>query len=393
MSNEALRIELVRVVDLYKFYRGFHQGRADVQGTLPICRQRAFAQTRNPYADDTDIGLLVAYDGTQCVGYLGLLPGILKARNVSAKIHWFSGWFVDPHYRNTSVGAMLLMKAFALNYDFFMTGLSRHSEDAFRALHLPQVGPLKYYALNLNWPTDLLTLPLRAVRRFLGLLKMRPGWLDRLISRSMTALAVLKGPMHRMLLRGQKTGMDGWYYEEVNQIDQGPVPPKNPESSAVFYRGPEIINWMLQDKWVPDADVKAVDANYAFLVRPTEFKYIAVRVSDVRDKAYKGFMVMALSSLDSVTVLRLLDFSFEKHDDYRCIGVVMLTYAAAHRADRIELAEPAGDWLNDSALARLLLRKKTRSYFCRLNGSIPAACLANIELSLCDGDVAFTAFS
>jgi hypothetical protein len=66
---------------------------------LPITEIRALAQMKNPVADKEDIGLILIYYDKKCVGYLGLLPCLLKKGTNVSKVYIFSAFFVDVDHR------------------------------------------------------------------------------------------------------------------------------------------------------------------------------------------------------------------------------------------------------------------------------------------------------
>ncbi len=62
MQNTALRIETILAKDLYTFYCNYAE-HAGGQQISPISKYRALSQSKNPCAEEGDVGLLVAYIG------------------------------------------------------------------------------------------------------------------------------------------------------------------------------------------------------------------------------------------------------------------------------------------------------------------------------------------
>ena len=87
MKPGGLRIETIRAKDLEAFFFDYVK-QASSQQISPISQYRAISQSKNPYADENDAGLLVAYSGDLCVGYQGVLPGILRTPSGNHKIYW-----------------------------------------------------------------------------------------------------------------------------------------------------------------------------------------------------------------------------------------------------------------------------------------------------------------
>jgi hypothetical protein len=135
-------------------------------GILPIGKPRALAYATNPCADENDIGLLVAYLGGQCIGYLGIMPGLLRRGDQFSKIYWLSTWFVPPEFRKTSVGLPLLLNALSLKYDLVVCGMTDEAERVYRGLRFRELGQLKYCIINFEI-LNLLGLGLRVLRKIL----------------------------------------------------------------------------------------------------------------------------------------------------------------------------------------------------------------------------------
>jgi hypothetical protein len=100
--------------------------------TLPITKHRALSHSHNPRADKDDPVLLVAYQDSQVIGYLGILPDKIFVNNAVYKFGWLTSWWVDPSCATTGVGAILLFKA--LNAYQQQLGVSGGSKEARKAL-------------------------------------------------------------------------------------------------------------------------------------------------------------------------------------------------------------------------------------------------------------------
>ena len=74
---------------------------------VPISRKRAYSQMKNPHADPDDTGLFVAYVDTTCVGYLGVMPGLLRKGKECFKVHFSSTAYVPEEYQRTGAGIYL----------------------------------------------------------------------------------------------------------------------------------------------------------------------------------------------------------------------------------------------------------------------------------------------
>ncbi|MFC1829598.1 GNAT family N-acetyltransferase, partial [Thermodesulfobacteriota bacterium] len=57
----------------------------------------------------------MAYQGNDCVGYHGLLPGMLLIDGQLSKVYWATAFFVSPEIRGKGVGKRLLGEIKKLN--------------------------------------------------------------------------------------------------------------------------------------------------------------------------------------------------------------------------------------------------------------------------------------
>lgn len=353
MDDGQIRIEKIKASQLYEFAcRIYNENR---QGdVIPITKHRALAQAHNPYAGRDDIGLLVAYSGGRCIGYLGLLPGLLKAGLTLSKVYWMSSWFVLPEFRKRPAALTLMMSALSLRYELMASGMSRESELIYRALGFRRLGPLDYYAIN----------------------------------------TYRCNPLKRAFYGGiYKAGREEISYREVDKISEeafGRV--SNSPSVNSFYRGSRVINWMLQYRWIAEPDTaEPEDSGYYFSSVRDKFRYIAVEVYSADGKDYKGFAVFSISVKNPLTVFKVLDFGFLNQADYKYVLIIVFKYARGYLADRIEFPSALAGYARGGILKKFLLRRKELNYFCRpKDGNSPLARASNdIALNYCDGDIAF----
>ena len=78
----------------------------------PITPHRAFSQIENPRVSDKDILLLLAYEGDEMVGYLGVLPDWIYLKNGNrSKCGWLSCMWINPHFRGKGISYKLVNSA------------------------------------------------------------------------------------------------------------------------------------------------------------------------------------------------------------------------------------------------------------------------------------------
>lgn len=391
MVQERIRIEKIRAKALYEFASRVYD-RTKRNEIIPIGKDRALAYANNPCADENDIGLLVAYLGKQCIGYLGIMPGLLKKGVQFSKVHWLSTWFVAPEARKMSVALQLIFTALSLKYDFVVCGMSDEAEKIYRALRFHELRPLKYYVINLEI-LNLLNLALRFLRKIIRKVEITFDIPDRVIRFSAQVYSPIKKALYRVLMRGQRYWLDRISYQEVREFDNEIRDVKCGSSSTEFYRGIEVINWMLKHKWTKErAVVETSDHNYYFSEIRDVFKFVALKVFSLDGMEYKGFLVLSFSAKGFYSVVKILDFYFYSCKDYEYIPLLALKYARKYEASCLEIPEDLMMYMKGSPILRILLRKRRRVYlFHPKDSKSPLATLSSeIDLNYLDGDTPFT---
>lgn len=393
MTEPPIRIEKIKTKDLYVYSRRVYEA-TERKGFIPVSKTRALAHSKNPCADVNDIGLIVAYKGDQCVGYLGLMPGLLKTGGQTSKIYWISTWFVPPEHRKTSIGLSLILSAFSLKYDLVVCNMSEQAEGVYRGLRFQELGPLNYFVINVG-SLNFFNLALRVIRKIFFKIGVKFEVPDAVIGLSDLVYFPLKRIIYGILLYMHRKCGDDIDYEVVSEVHKCNRRLQHNSTASEFYRNSDVINWMLQNKWTQDLDkVEFADLNYYFTEIGKCFQYITLAVYSSIGREYKGFLVISFSVHKFDAVLKILDYQFLNNEDQKNIVFLALKYASIYGANSIEFPE---DLLNSSCvrnglLSRVLLRQKKRVYLCHpKNGhSALASSMHDMRLNYCDGDTPFT---
>ncbi len=364
MNSMQIRIEEIKLKELNNFARTFFE-RANPEDIIPISRQRVLAQTHNPYAQPDDIVLLLATSGSKCIGYHGLLPGLLQHHGRLSKVYWATTFYVTEAFRGRGIGKLLIKKVKSYNIDFAVTGMTQGAEKTYLNSGLNVLGPIVFYQLRME-----------KVIRFKLFYKM------------------VKGLLYRYWLSRQPGDFQEFNYKQVDQINielkrnkviSNPVP--------AFHRDTEMINWMLKYPWVLSSDAAEVrKENYHFARVRDIFKYIALEIYSQRDNALKGFLVLSVSHKKGKTIIKILDYYLKDLSDLKIIFGLSLKLAAHHLADRIDIPLEFQNYFESKFLHKHLLKKKKRSYVYHPESTTsPLSSSADrIALNYCDGDTAFT---
>jgi GNAT superfamily N-acetyltransferase len=378
MSKPAIRIEAVPVEDL----EAFAQRAQREPGILPITPRRARAYATNPNAVPDEIALLVAYDADRCIGYLGIMAGILRANGEVQRIHWFSTWYVDPAHAKSGAGTMLLMRAIGLKYDLAVTGTSPEADEMYRAMRFKEIGPLKYEEIFLD-ALDPLGFPFFAIGKWLEKRGKTPttfyGIADTLRPIAQPILKRIGYAIAR-----QRSGPD------ITTSDTKTYDDKNDSASTPhFFRDTATANWMIDNPWFTEDKSDAVDGYYFGDCRPL-FRYHIVNLE--RDDEVVGSVIVSASRKLDRTTVKVLDYWIDRDETRADIISHVFEVASKHNADRILFPTEFGSDLRRIALFGRLTFTRSRNYFCRpkKKDSALTPVLDQIELQLTDGDCAFS---
>lgn len=383
-ARTGLRIVPILVKDLYRFSCEYLDNPGS-QSISPITRHRALAQSKNPYADPDDVGLLVAYDGERCIGYQGILPGLVRGRSGPRKVLWFTANYVLPEFRKRMVGILFLKHVMSMGCDVVATGFEHAGAHMLKGLHFRELGPLTYGKLNferLDVVGRLLSRGYRLQRRW-AVLRAIAG---RAAAVSRTLLfRPARSLYFRGLARHVQQRLEGVHVREARNVRASAQSDENP--APRFERGVELINWMIEFPWVTE--------NQAPTVPPYFF-------SDTRDLA--RHIVLELESADgrdlgfaALFISELGGRRYVKITDHRCAPqnreamlCACLKYVLEYRASEIHWPLSFEDVAARLPLANWLLERVQRPYMYFPSAQSPIAEVAQeMALDLSDGDCSF----
>ena len=387
MSEPNLDIRCIQVGELDEYARKtldtLHP--SDV---VPISRSRAHAYSTNPRAERDDVSLIVAYQDDRCVGYLGMIPGLLTVDGKWEKLYWLSSWYVAPAARPTGVGAMLMMRALSLRRPILVTGFSEEAARVYEGLRFQPLGPLRYLQVDFK-PVNVLGMPLRLWRKVLyqrG--REHTPHLDQWI-RAIDGIGVK--PFYLPLRTMIRQLDQALTLKRVQVVADETVETAPDDARPVrFFRGVNEINWMLRDRWVVKGPEAATEGYYFRDFDPF-FAYHVYELYGKPDEQYKGFVVMRADGKRSRRNLTVLDYHFLDAADQRYLVPLAFKQAREDRADVISLPSCARAACNHSWMLRRLVRDVERTYYCHpsRNHRLMAMLKDRLVLHLADGDQGF----
>jgi GNAT superfamily N-acetyltransferase len=214
---------------------------------IAISKHRAISHLQNPRARETDILLLMAYEGHQMVGYLGVLPDDIKT-DEGETIHfgWMSCLWIDPDHRGKKIAQKLIEACFQ-SWDNKIL-LTEYTEAAGALYQKMGIFSFFHRSEGLRWyvHSDLQTIlpPKKPIFKTLApLLKLIDGFFN----------IIIQG---RHLITSKK--LVGYQITVVSAIDKETKEfvQKQLERER-FARTAHELNWILTYPWIIQSDLPA----------------------------------------------------------------------------------------------------------------------------------------
>jgi GNAT superfamily N-acetyltransferase len=353
----AIRIESIPARALLDFAQR-HAAAFPRQKIAAITRHRALAHSLNPHAQPGDIGLLVAYAESICIGYLGLLPAYVTDGRDRQALSFMTTFYVLPEYRRHRAAFALLNESLLLERDLVVTDYTPEAGHLYKALGFADLGHVDYFVLGASSSEH---------KRdcWLAYRAMVAGARPAMVSR-------IDRVPERVVHRGRAT------------VDCGV------RGKARFCRDGDVINWMLRYPWVRE-DTAASNPPYHFSdARPT-FKHLAMRIEDREGAA--GLLVLSLSERPKHRVIKMLDCQAPLDSMYPSFFHLVCTCAADFLADEVTLPNEMHTHLTRVGFPGDAGRWMRREYLHHAPSCGPSSMLSDptgLHLSFCDGDTAFT---
>lgn len=394
LNNGNIRIEKIKLADLYDFARKTI-GNPAFKETAPISLVRALAQSKNPYGHPDDIVLLVAYCGDQCVGYKGLLPGLLKTDEQTYKVYWAMAWYVMPEFRRQGIGHRLLEEIKRAKIDFVTQQMTKKAESVFRRAGYKDLGRLTYFQLRvdrLNFSAVFFDTILAVLSKMIPDPKRISSGLMRL---NRLIYSITKRILYRRAWRSQlRRHPPNFRWHVVEQIDESLGASMNRHMQRPsFFRGIEVVNWMLKHPWlVSESEQKTDGTHFYFSTIRKVFTYIALAINSSDSGQPKGFLILSVSEKKAKIRVKILDFYFHHPDDLEIAVYLTLRYAKAYLADRIDFPASMENYFKQMTGFKKLIKKQRHlfMFYPASNHSPLAVHHGKLALSYCDGDTAFT---
>ncbi len=392
MNLEHIEIKPVILSTLSQFAEGFGDSNRFEQ-IIPITVSRARAQSKNPYAKPDDIVLFLALKNKQIIGYLGRFPGILSFKNDHYRVFWGSTFFLMDKFRGKGIGKQLLDAMVSLNQDFVVTRITPEADKVLKCYGMKVLGVLNYFQFRVekvHFFKGLFGYFINNENIFAG----NRQWAMALLKKAENFIYKLEKRLFYSAIDGYANKLSHHYQVRVtDKISDTDFDQLQQTQQPFFYRGPELINWMIQNRWILSKNENVLNMRgYYFSDVRELFTYIALKLYCKTHHHYRGFIVLCISSNKGRTILRVLDHYFKTDDVISGACAAVFKYAQKYQADRIEFSNKMGCYLNSQNFFKKFLKKQHRHYlYFPKNIDSPLERLKNeIRFDYCDGDTAFT---
>jgi hypothetical protein len=359
---------------------------------LPISRSRADAWSHNPHADPDDVVLLVARMEQRCVGHLGLFPTRLRLAelDVLEKVFWMSALYVPESARNTAVGGLLLMRAASLGVNLAAVDSSEEAQKTFKAMGFTQPKASSYFQADFAQESNLLGLPLRALRR---LLASRTTESLESLDRAIGALGSLTASVGVALNRlASSPSEPRWHARDLDGLPESLAPP--PAGPVSFLRDRPLLEWMLEHPWTT-TDPESAAPGFYFDDLRQGFEHRAVELIDRRNDRSVGFAILWFNAWRNRRELHVLDYFFtdeatSESERGEALLAIALERSRGIRANQIFVPELCAAALPKlGPLERFFERKERLTYYRPSPRSSLKSHVHEITPQYADGDIGF----
>ncbi|RJQ58120.1 MAG: hypothetical protein C4530_11275 [Desulfobacteraceae bacterium] len=385
MAEDRIAIERIRLKDLLPFIDS-RERQGEPGPLIPISRIRAEAFTRNPYASPDEVVLLVGFLKNRCIGYHGLLPGLLLRENGrTARVYWMSTVYVADTFRGRGIAKSFVDSIISLGEDLVATGVTPEAEKMLKSSGFQDIGEVPYVQLRLE-------------RLLL------PDFSDRIESfpepvteeaNGTERYRELKRQCYRMWIDGMPPLPETVSSRMVSKITASEG--KDFRGGPCFYRSIDVVNWMLSNPWVSSRDPlgrKDSDgtAHYYFTEQREIFKYFAFEFYGKGAKNPSGHLVLSVSGTGRATTVKILDHATGTASAGLQAIFTALTVARDYLADRVDIPTGLIDAFPHRNSAGFLMKAQTRPYFAHpADADSPLAkSIGRLRFQYFDGDTPFT---
>ena len=287
---------------------------------VPITKQRALSQAKNPRASSNDVALIIAVDKTeQIVGFIGALPEKF-ADNPSLKIAWNSCWWIDMI--NGKGTAMPLFIRFLKNWNnqvMFRDLTPKTDAILSRFNQFEKVKKLNGYRYFLRLNSAEI------------LCKKNKNWcyfkpVFHLLDSVFNFGVSLK---NRRFLKQKNNSVT---VKKIDKIDsEAEIFIKNKQQKEIFKRGKKELNWILENPWIVKKSKVKSNQFYYFSDSAKKFENSVFKLYDKQNTLLavlfltnnNGLVKMPYSYFDTENIPKILTFLFSYLVEIKATSILL----------------------------------------------------------------------
>ena len=249
---------------------------------IPISIHRAISHINNPRASEKDILLLLAYENSKLVGYLGVLPDYIFFNNKYQKIGWLSCIYIDANQRGKKIAQKLVVKSLEVwDNNILLTEFTAPAKRLYDKIgEFLEIPSLKGIRLYMRSDLQSILPPKHTLfAKTKPLLKLFDNFFNLIFD-------------IRYLFYNKRIGeLKLEYIDKIDPETEEFI--KEKQTSELFKRSKSELNWLLSYPWViTKKDDKCLSEKYHFSSIDKSFEFISVKIKNMEGKL-TAFIIFA----------------------------------------------------------------------------------------------------
>jgi hypothetical protein len=290
----------------------------------PVTPLRALSQAENPRAEDDDIVLILAIEEPYfLLGYVGLLPDVIRYNSINRRFFWNSCWWVDP-VKGRKAAMPLLSRAMTLtNHAMFIFDMTPHTSQIIRALKqfdfYPPLQGVRIYLRSFFGPYSRKRIP-------------SPRFISQLFEFADTMMNLPVSIIHhfsKKRLRNTRI-----YLSKLTSLtDDCEKFIKKHNSNELTQWGAKEFNWILSNPWVEETEEKQSDIPYFFTGNAGQFSQYVL-------KAEKNNHIAGLMFLTLKDARLIISYAYVEDQQAKNIAKALLLHSLEKKVISVDVSHP-----------------------------------------------------
>ncbi len=290
---------------------------------LPITKHRALAHINNPFADNDDILLLVAYDKERIVAYMGVFMDRIILEDNKNNIAWLSTWWADPNYKSTGIGRELLHKMYSAHNG--KIGISQFTPSAKR------VYDRSGYFYTLKGMNGIKAVLNPQVADLIQVFYPKLKKVKTVIFFAEVIIKTIINIKIHLLKQWFKSShkINYYYIDEIDEETENFIKKIQYDKINLSIRNKEYFKWMKLYPWVVESDNEDEYHNYFFSSVARRFEISFIKILNDQNEI-TGFLVVQIRN----NTLKVL-YAFYLEQDLNDIYSVLIEHTFKNKVEVI----------------------------------------------------------